>query len=89
MQKLYSGVCNSRANDTNQPKVGAEMTAIPPSLPSSPTSVTYKPKAALSMQTAGANSLFCLVNNNWDPQTKLVDACILRQVNHTVLLLTK
>lgn len=44
------------------------MAAIPPSLPSSPTSVTYQLKSALSMQTAGANSLFHLDNNKWQPQ---------------------
>lgn len=45
------------------------MAAIPSSLPSSPTSVTYQPKSALSMPTAGANSLFHLDNNKWQPQT--------------------
>lgn len=53
------------------------MSVIPPSLPSSPALVTYQPKAALGMQTAGENSLFCLDNNNRDPRTNLVDACIL------------
>lgn len=47
------------------------MAAVPSSLPSFPTSVTYQPKAALSMQTAGANSLFHLDNNKWQPQIDL------------------